>query len=189
MRFDETSGALLERWQNEGDTDALDEILNGEVEVLRRRIGGGPGQPYGTATVADVAQEAVYRMLDQSPSPVFENHAALRAYLLTTARRLIVDRMRRQAPFRPLGTTVRGGLASPEETQTLDRSDDHRALRAALDGLGREDCEVLRRFYFEGQGVAEIAGVLRISSTSVSRRLRRARARLARRLDTERGKA
>ena len=57
---------LLDRWQSNGDVEALDQLLQQEVRVLRAVIRRRAGTMLGaSAGSMDLAQEAVMRLLRQ----------------------------------------------------------------------------------------------------------------------------
>src|SRR5690242_15439230 len=89
---DDRAVALLRRWQEQGDIDALDELLYVEVSVLKSRLRGrSAGSP---VSASDIAQEAIARFLDVDGVPRFDHPRALRAYLWTAAWRLLAKRLR-----------------------------------------------------------------------------------------------
>src|SRR5688572_12867823 len=88
------SAELLRRWQEDGDPEALNKLLQIEVGVLKhmihgRRIAGLSG----TASTSDVAQEAVMGLLKTKKPPSFSEPRALRGYLWRSAWHLLVRRL------------------------------------------------------------------------------------------------
>ena len=66
------SQRLLERWQQGGDVDALDELLRNEVQALAVRLRSrGRGMLRPSTSASDLAQEAVLRMLNLEHAPEF----------------------------------------------------------------------------------------------------------------------
>jgi hypothetical protein len=76
--------ALLARWQQQHDVDALDELLRSEVEDLARRLRARAGGALSASTSAsDLVQEAVLRCLRLETPPHFDDVRGLRGYLWT----------------------------------------------------------------------------------------------------------
>ena len=182
------SARLLERWQRDGDPDALDELLRIEVDLLRGRIrrrGGNLLSPSLSST--DVAQEAVLGLIRVREPPSFEAPAALRAYLWRSAWRLLGAHFqrtgRRPARLDPASSQVAatafatsGGLA---EVEADDRA---MALDLALNLLEPQAREILDRVYFRQMGVEAAARELGITEEAAKKRLARARRKLAEKL-------
>ena len=62
---------LLKRWQEEGDVDALDELLRIEVQEIAARLRNrARGMLRPSTSASDLAQEAVFRMLRLEETPV-----------------------------------------------------------------------------------------------------------------------
>ncbi len=185
----------LRRWQESGDRDALDHLLRIEVLSLKsglrrsRRAGASP-----SASASDIAQQAVAQFLrasDRSKSdqrPLFDHPRALRAFLWTTALRLLKDHARRRRvdvvhfdrkaassanPFEP---SASGGLGA------VERADLHVKLGVLVNLLGDADREVMKLHYFDGLEIPEIAARLSIAASAVHQRLVRARKNLRERL-------
>lgn len=179
---------LLDRWQEDEDPDALDELLRVEVGAVAARLrarGGGMISP--SISASDLAQEAVMRYLRLEERPSFADERGLRAYLWTAAWRLLLNRVQRPgrdvvridageslALSRAFGTT--GGLASVE-------GDDQRtALDVIVNLMKPDDREILSLVYFRGASVEEAAKELGLPRGTVEMRLSRARRRLAEKL-------
>ena len=77
----ERGRALLARWQQSADVDALDELLRGEVVELARKLRARVGAFSASASAADLAQEAVLRWLRLDVPARFDDVDGLRAYL------------------------------------------------------------------------------------------------------------
>ncbi len=179
------SAPLLERWQRAGDLEALDELLRIEVAVLRDRIlARGRNLLSPSISSSDVAQEVVLSLFKVNETPSFEEPAALRAYLWTSAWRLLgshfekngrrtqrLDAQRSRSASVALAAS--GGLSSVEEK---DRS---LALELALHLLTDDERAILELVYFRGFTVEAAAGELAISNEAAKKRVARARRRLA----------
>lgn len=183
---EERSARLLEIWQEDGDLDALDELLRVQLLELKRILAGSRA-PLGPASRDDLAQEAVVRLLGASPTPRFASPSAMRGYLLRIGRNLLVDRLRRASrAFQPLEPSDEEGLARDPATagslDRIEREDLRPALEIAINLLSPEDQGVLRLVYFRGLSVEETAAELGLERGAANMRLVRARVRLAERL-------
>ncbi|MBL8696433.1 MAG: sigma-70 family RNA polymerase sigma factor [Planctomycetes bacterium] len=173
------SADLLRRWQREHDLDALDELLRFEVALLRERLRRRRGDRGRSATVSDVAQEATMAWLASKSSPVFEEPAALRAYLLRVANRLLVRRSRAVARERVArGSDSLDRLPSPIEELSEPREE----MRLAMEFLRPEEREILDLVYGDRLRCDEAARRLGITHAAARKRLERARRALAERM-------
>jgi RNA polymerase sigma factor (sigma-70 family) len=131
-----------------------------------------------------VAQEVVLNLFKVKETPSFEEPAALRAYLWTSAWRLLGAHFERNGRrTQPLDTqrsrsasvalAASGGLSSVEEK---DRS---LALELALHLLTDDERAILEIVYFRDLTVEAAAGELAISKEAAKKRVARARRRLA----------
>jgi RNA polymerase sigma factor (sigma-70 family) len=182
------SADLLARWRNGGDREALDELLRTEVRFLKarlRRNRGNLGDP--AASVSDVAQEAVMRMLQVEPPPVFDAPEAMRAYLWLAAWRLLIGRLRRPG----LDAARLDESASSRMSRALETTggfsgvvarDRAVALELALELLEPDERELLDLVYFQDAGIEGAAGKLGISAEAARKRVMRARKHLATKL-------
>lgn len=176
---------LLQRWQEGGDVDALDELLRIEVQALAVRLRNrGRGLLRPSASASDLAQEAVLRMLDLEDAPEFAEPRDLRAYLWTAAWRLLLNRGRARghsvvplsrAPSADLGLVREGGGGVSE----AERGEREAALNVVMNLLRDEDREVLELVYFQHKDVERVAKELGIQRAAAEMRLSRARRRLA----------
>ena len=176
---------LLERWQQGGDIDALDELLRIEVAALAARLRSrARGMLHPSASASDLAQEAVFRMLRLEDAPEFKDQRELRAYLWTAAWRLLVNRGRArsksfvsisQAQSSDMGLVLTGGGGASAAL----RAEENAALSVVMSLLRDEDREVLELTYFQHLEVGEVASRLGIQRAAAEMRLTRARRRLA----------
>src|SRR5262245_18184863 len=87
---------LLERWQRDGDRDALDSLLRIEMLSLKEQLQARGGSKLGTsASARHVAQETVLRLLSLEQAPEFKDAKSFRGYLWTAAWRLLLQRLRK----------------------------------------------------------------------------------------------
>lgn len=177
----------MRRWQEEGDGEALDELLRLEVRMVRDLIvAKGSAWLGGSAGASDLAQEAVLRLLQLDDLPKFADPGALRGYLWVTAWRLLLQRVRR--PYRrkqsldvttssPLDLELAGHVES--KLETTERAT---ALELAMNLLPEADRDLIHRVYFVEEKLAAVAQDLGLSESAAKMRLLRARRLLAARL-------
>lgn len=182
------SAEPLKRWQQDGDTEALDRLLQIEVVILKQMIRSRPvSRLSGSSATSDIAQEAVLKLLRVKTNPRFDNPFAFRAYLWKSAWHLLVQRFekKRTQPL-DLGAEVYPGLkrfvASSEVLQELEESERTLAVTFAMNFLSLEDRELLRLVYFAEKDIATAAEALGLTRGVANTRLVRARRELARKL-------
>jgi len=194
MRGDPKTGdpalALLRRWQEQGDRDALDDLLRLEVATLADRL-RRRGDPLlgASASASDLAQEAVARMLARTTPPKFEEPAQLRAYLWTAAWRLLLNRVqgasRRVTPLSSRGSqsqSLADVMATSDGLAGVLKKEQSVAVDVALELLAPDDAKILELVYFEGLPIADVAEKLGIARAAADMRLTRARRKLATKL-------
>jgi RNA polymerase sigma factor (sigma-70 family) len=180
----------LRRWQEQGDRNALDELLRVEVAALKAKMRRQAAPAVdAAASVSDVAQEAVMRMLRVDPPPMFETPEAMRGYLWLAAWRLLVARLRRpDHDVARFGATqsapIDGALETTGGFSALDAKERAVALELALQLLEPDEREILDLAYFRDVGVDELAKRTGISAEAARKRLARARKSLASKLAT-----
>jgi RNA polymerase sigma factor (sigma-70 family) len=179
--------ALLERWQADGDVDALDELLRAEVDGLARRLRGRAGDALSASTSAsDLVQEAVLRWLRLDAAPRFDDVRGLRGYLWTAAWRLLVNRVGRPGAALRLtpdeSMTLSGVFSTTGGLGALAAEEQRTALEVVVNLLRPEDRECLGLVYFQGLPIEDAALRAGVSRGAFDMRLMRARARLAERL-------
>ena len=169
---------LLAEW-NDGDSDALDRLINLLYPELRRiaRRQLGRGRPGESLESAAVANEA-YLKLVRAGGIRCANRAHFLALCSQIIRRILVDHARKR------GFAKRGGdaLRVPLDEVLLaaeTRDIEVLALDRALDALGKIDprkSRVVELRYFGGLSIEETAEVLGVSSDTAKRDWRMARA-------------
>ncbi|MBB3103648.1 sigma-70 family RNA polymerase sigma factor [Azomonas macrocytogenes] len=134
---------------------------------LRRKLGC-------TQHAADLAQDTFVRIL-ASRDAALGNLREPRAYLTTTARRLLIDHSRRKrienAYLRELTLTAEAlaGFQSPE--QILATLEALEQITFVLDGLGEKPRQVFLLYFLDGLPQAEIGQRLDISERMVRKHL------------------
>ena len=180
--------ALLRRWQEQGDHDALDELLRLEIAVLKNRLRSKGLRVAGDpVSVSDIAQETVVRFLEVNTAPRFDSPGKLRGYLWIAAWRLLVQRLQKAERHAlridemeswnlERGLSTNGGLA------TLDEHERSVALDLALNLLKPGERDILRLVYLERLGIEGAAEKLGVARDAAKMRLVRARRELAKKL-------
>ncbi len=125
------------------DDEAIAEIYREHGPMLRRVVWRATSD---ANRVEDIVQEVILRVWKQAPEA--DN---LRAYLITTARHLIVDQ-HRAAGRRPQQAQL-GEIA--ESDSALDRALDQVLVEEALGRLQTNHREIVRCLYYERMTVAE----------------------------------
>jgi RNA polymerase sigma factor (sigma-70 family) len=180
--------ALLQRWQEQGDRDALDELLRLEVSILKGRLRSkGPRVAGDPVSVSDIAQETVVRFLEVGTTPRFDSPRKLRAYLWTAAWRLLVQRLQKTERHalridEMESWNLERGLSTSGGLGALDESERSVAFDLALNLLRPPEREILRLVYLEHHGIEGAAEKLGIARDAAKMRLVRARRGLAQKL-------
>lgn len=179
---------LLRRWQEEGDADALDGLLRLEMTALKARLRHrGQDLVGASASVSDIAQGAVVKLLDVESPPRFDHPRELRAWLWTVAWRMLIDRSRRPGR-RMLRIDEEGSRAGSQalladgSIDGVERREQSLALNLALNLLREPEQEVLRLVYLEQLGIEGAAERMGIKHEAAKMRVVRARRSLAAKL-------
>lgn len=175
--------AILRAW-SDGDRDALDRltpIVYAELHRLARRYMAGE-RPGHTMQASALVNEAYMRLVDYNRMR-WQNRAHFFAVAAQVMRRILVDHARRRNAKRGAGMPV----VPLDEVVVLDpeSSPDLVALDDALKALALVDSrkgQVVEMRFFGGLSVEEIAEVLQVSSVTVMRDWRSAKAWLYREL-------
>jgi RNA polymerase sigma factor (TIGR02999 family) len=163
--------------ENEQGTDELVQLVYDELRQIAGRLMRREDPNHSLQPTA-VVHEAVIRLLGEG---VFQK-AGDRSHLIGAAvramRELLIDHARRRAAWRHGGRSRRVSLDSVVdyfENQGLDIVTVHEALDR-LGSLHQRQSHVISLRYFGGLTVDEIASSLEVSTTTVERDLRLARA-------------
>jgi RNA polymerase sigma factor (TIGR02999 family) len=179
---------LLRAW-GRGDLQARDDLIPFVYRELRRQAAAYLRRERSDHTLQPTAlvHEAYLRLAGQD-RVVWQNRAHFFAIASQMMRRILVDRAReRQAAKRP-GAGLKVTL-DEKAAQVQPRECDLLMLDQALDELTDMDArrgQIVELRYFGGLSEDEVAAVLQVSRTTVSREWRTARAWLYRRLTTGR---
>ena len=171
-----------------GDADAAGRLMEAAYAELRRLAGGMMRRERGDHTLQATAlvNEAALRMLGQNALVASGDRAYFFGAMATAMRRVLVDHARaRNARRRGGGEYERQGLDYAVEAIESEAQVDLVALNEALDKLAelseRQNQIVTLRF-FGGMSVPEIAEHLDVSTSTVEKDWRMARAWLHRQL-------
>lgn len=177
---------LLHRRGEEEVEDRLVELLYPSLRAIaaNRLAGADRGV---TLDTRDLVHEAYLRMLSQNTP--WENRAHFLAVCARVMRRVVVDRMRRRGRGKrgagvvrvPLDEEVAQSVADGAAAEPFDWLE----LDAALKELAEIDPraeKVVELRYFSGMTLAEVATAMEVSSSTVERTWRFARAWLEQRL-------
>src|SRR6201987_1863942 len=169
---------LLTRW-SEGDDAVLAELTPLVYEELRRLAHRqmGAERPDHTLQTTALVSEAYLRLADQT-NPAWQNRAHFFAVAARAMRQILVSYARSQRAQKRGGGGLKvgldeGGLVSPEQSREV--IDLHEALER-LATLDARKAQVVELKYFGGLDYDEMAEVLKVSSITVRRDWRFARA-------------
>lgn len=175
--------ALLQDWSG-GDRQALERLMPLVYGELRRLAGSylRSERPDHTLQPTALVHEAYLRLIDQR-KVVWKNRAHFFGIAAQMMRRILVDHARRRQAakrdaerFRVVSGTTGGAAAEDDAPDLL-------ALDSALDALERLDprqARIVELRFFAGLTVDETAEVANVSSATVKREWRPARAWLRR---------
>jgi RNA polymerase sigma-70 factor, ECF subfamily len=147
------------RWGMPLDDEAVAAIYREHGPMLRRVVWRATSD---ADRVDDIVQEVILRVWRQGPKA--DN---LRAYLITTARHLIVDQ-HRAAVRRPQQTEL-VELADDDDA-ALDRALDEVLVEEALGRLQPNHRDIVKCLYYERLSIAETSGRLGVPEGTVKSR-------------------
>jgi len=175
---------LLKAWE-QGDASARDELVPLVYRDLRRRAAAylRRERPDHTLQPTALVHEAFVRLVGQNRA-AWKNRDHFFGIAAQIMRRVLVDYARERQRAKRMGAAVRVPLDDdtavvlPPETEVLE-------LDRALEDLARLDPRqghIVELRYFGGMSEQEVASVLSLSRTTVSREWQTARAWLYRRM-------
>lgn len=168
---------LLGQWQN-GDRAALDEVITlvyDDLHEIARRAWRRESRRI-TVEPALIVHEAYLRLLELNAIE-WRDRAHFLAVAATVMRRILVEQARARATAKRSGgvAVTLANLASSEPRELLELLDLHKTLED-LATFDEEGCRVVELRVFGGLTADEIATVLELSTATVHRRWRMARA-------------
>jgi RNA polymerase sigma factor (TIGR02999 family) len=179
-----TVTGLLHEWRG-GNPDALDRLMPMVYAELRRRaqIAMRGERPGHTLAPTELVHEAFLRLVDADIS--WEDRAHFLAAAATAMRRVLLDHAKARLRQKRGGGAV---LVSLVDVAAADGTpiEDFIALDAALTRLAAEDerrSRMIELRYFGGLNLEETGAVLGLSTATVHRELKLARAWLMRELE------
>jgi RNA polymerase sigma-70 factor, ECF subfamily len=184
---DETITQLLGKWSS-GDREAAEQVLPQVYEELRRIASRQLRREKNAQTLqaTSIVHEAYMRLNGQS-GLAWPSRAHFFAFSAHLIRRILVDHARRRNRAKRGGMAERITLAELDAL-ALEKSPDLVDLDDALSRLEKVDprkATVVELKFFAGLTLDEVAEQLGISSETVSREWRRARAWLYTALQTK----
>jgi RNA polymerase sigma factor (sigma-70 family) len=151
-----------------GERDAFDELMTRWHEPIWRYLRRLTGSDDAAADLAQDTWLKVMRGIANLREP-----ASLRPWLFGIARRVAMDRLRRQYTQAVDPDAVLEDIAAPEIDAGLES--DLAALESRMESLPLRERETLALFYLRELGIEEIAALLAIPAGTVKSRLHRAR--------------
>ncbi len=161
--------ALLDRWKD-GDTDAGDALMRRHFDSLcnffRSKVDVG---------VEDLVQDVMLRCVERREQ--FRGESSFRTYLFVIARRILLDRLRRDyrrgAPLDFSEVSLVDLGTTPSQAVARDRG--RAALILALRELPVDFQIAVELTYWESLSAPEVGRVLGVNANTVRSRLARAR--------------
>jgi RNA polymerase sigma factor (sigma-70 family) len=151
-----------------GERDAFDALITRWHEPIWRYL---RRLTNSDDAAADMAQDTWLKVLRGIAT--LREPASLRPWLFGIARRVAMDRLRRQYTQAVDSDAVLEEIAAPESDAGLEA--DLAALEARLDLLPLRERETLALFYLRELSIEEIATLLAVPAGTVKSRLHRAR--------------
>ena len=169
---------LLCNWRN-GDSTALEKLIplvQPELQRLAHRYMSRERAGHTLQTTA-LLDDAYLQLADKT-HPQWQNRAHFFAVAAQLMRRIMVDYARQRQALKRGGGAIKVTL-DEATAATESRADELVALDEALDKLARFDerrAKVVEMRYFGGLTMEEIAGVLKVNLSTVTRDWTAARA-------------
>ena len=151
-----------------GEADAFDELIarwHRPLWQYVRRMTGRDDE------AQDLLQEVWLRVIRGIAR--LRDGSRFRGWLFGIARRVLMDRLRREYAAPPAADVDLGDV--PAAAEVLDREADLMLLESALAGLPAIERDVLALFYLRDLSLAELADALNVPVGTVKSRLFRAR--------------
>ncbi len=150
-------------------------IYRDTIDMLYRHVSRGCGGD--RALAEDITQETWLRAVREWRRKGPPDRPI--AWLTTVARNLLISYYRRKRP-----AALDALLAEPEAVRTDEGGESAAAVTDALGRMPAPQSALIETFHFEDRSMSEIAKVAGVSERAVEGRLRRARQRLRRELES-----
>ena len=165
---------LILRKLKRGDPTGLEDLMERYIpyvsavvwNVLRYSMEAGDAEE----VVSDVFLAAWEQADDLKPG-------AVKAWLGSVARHKAINKLRQKRQDLPLEDDVLELPADGPEG-AMERREEAKLVRLAVDSLGEPDREVFLRHYYYAQTVREISESMDLKESTIKTKLRRGRARL-----------
>lgn len=109
----------------------------------------------------------------------------VKGWLGAVARNKAKNRLRQIGRAIPLEEVVLDIPGMSDPTEDVERGEERRLVRQAVDSLPEEDREVFLRHYYYAQSVQEISRTMALNESTVKTKLRRGRMKLKEKLTRE----
>jgi RNA polymerase sigma factor (TIGR02999 family) len=178
--------ALLRDWSG-GDREALERLVPIVYAELRRLAAAQlrAERPDHTLQPTALVHETYLRLAEQR-SVAWANRSHFFRIAARIMRRILVDHARRRRALKRGSDPLRLVISDAEPVDPVDRAPELVALDAALDSLERVDpqqARIVELRFFGGLTVEETADAAGVSTATVKREWRTARAWLRREMD------
>lgn len=130
----------------------------------------------------DVTQEAWLRAVREWRRTGLPDNPL--GWLITVARNLLLNHFRRREPLPIDAVPAAAAIASVDGDESADSAEVAQLVHAALTRIPPHEAKLLEEFHFERCRVARLAEQYGTSERAIEGRLRRARERLRRELET-----
>ena len=166
---------LILRKIKRGDPSGLEELMNRYIPYVSAVVWNilryAMTQEDAEEVVSDVFLAAWEQAQELRPN-------AVKAWLGAVARNKARNKLRKRGVDLPLEEDILE-LPDPDCAESgLERREEAKLVRRAVDSLGEPDREVFLRHYFYAQTVQEISKYMSMNESTVKTKLRRGRSRL-----------
>ena len=175
---DADDAALFDRWRD-GDPSAGQALISRHFPSVRRFF-----RNKGGAAAEDLVQETLARCVRSRDR--FEQRSSYRTFVLSTARYVLFEHLRRITSGRETDyNTTSVEALDPSPSQLIARDDERQLLLASMRKLPLEQQIALELYYWEDMNLAQIAAVTEAPVGTVKSRLWMARQALRRHMGEE----
>ena len=166
---------IILRKIRDGDTSGLEAMMDRYIpyvsSIVWNILRNSCSREDAEEVVSDVFVTAWQKAGDVIPG-------ALKAWLGAVARNKAKTRLRSAGSELPLEEDILEIPAEGTPEGMLDRAEEQRLVRRAVDSLPQPDREIFLRHYYYAQTVTEISRDMEINESTIKTKLRRGRLRL-----------